>query len=110
MAVKIRLSRIGKKHVPFYRIVAVDSRSKRDGAFLEDLGTYDTLKSSMVTLNAERINYWLSVGAIPTDSFTKVHKVYQRATKVAQEKTAAPAPKAPKKAASSKKTATKKAE
>ncbi len=108
MAVKIRLSRIGKKHAPFYRIVAVDSRSKRDGAFLEDLGTYDTLKSNVVTLNADRIDYWISVGAVPTDSFTKVHKLYKRATKASQE--VAPAPKAPKKAAASKKAATTKAE
>lgn len=109
MAVKIRLSRIGKKHVPFYRIVAVDSRSKRDGAFLEDLGTYDTLKSKVVTMNSDRINYWLSVGAIPTDSFTKVHKLHKRATKVGQAE-ATPAPKAAKKAAPRKKAATTKAE
>ena len=47
MAVKIRLSRIGKKNAPFSRIVAIDSRKKRDGAFLEDLGTYDMLKSKV---------------------------------------------------------------
>lgn len=85
MAVKIRLSRIGKKHVPFYRIVATDSRNKRDGAILEDLGTYDGLKSKLVTLKPERIAYWLSVGAVPTDSFVKVHKVYKRSLKVAEQ-------------------------
>jgi small subunit ribosomal protein S16 len=106
MAVKIRLSRIGKKHVPFYRIVAVDSRSKRDGAFLEDLGTYDTLKSNVVTINGDRIDYWLSVGAIPTDSFTKVHKQYKRAMKVSQEKVI-PVPKAAKKTTTNKKVAPK---
>lgn len=109
MAVKIRLSRIGKKHAPFYRIVAVDSRSKRDGAFLEDLGTYDTLKSKVVTMDSERISYWLSVGAIPTDSFTKIHKIHKRATRVSQVE-ATPALKAVKKAAPSKKAATTKAE
>lgn len=101
MAVKIRLSRIGKKHVPFYRIVAIDSRGKRDGAFLEDLGTYDTLKSKMVTLKLERIEYWLSVGAVPTDSFMKVHKVYKRSLKTTEQKPTA-TPKVDKKKATSK--------
>lgn len=83
MAVKIRLSRIGKKHAPFYRIVATDSRTKRDGAFLEDLGTYDTLQAKMVTLKSDRVDYWISVGAIPTDSFSKVHTVHKRSLKTA---------------------------
>jgi small subunit ribosomal protein S16 len=48
MAVKLRLTRIGKKKAPFYRIVAIDSRKKRDGAFLENLGTYDALKGNLV--------------------------------------------------------------
>jgi len=50
MAVKLRLSRIGKKHAPFFRIVAVDSRKKRDGSYLENLGTYDSIKGSFVQL------------------------------------------------------------
>ena len=47
MAVKIRFSRIGKKGIPFYRLIAVDSRKKRDGAFLEDLGTYDAVNEKL---------------------------------------------------------------
>lgn len=78
MAVKIRLSRIGKKHAPFYRIVAVDSRKKRDGAFLEDLGTYNPLNTKLVTFHEERVQYWLSQGAQPTDSVKKIHKLYQK--------------------------------
>lgn len=76
MAVKIRLSRIGKKHAPFYRIVAVDSRKKRDGAFLEDLGTYDVLGTKLVTFHEDRIKYWISQGAQATDSVKKIHKLY----------------------------------
>lgn len=77
MAVKIRLSRIGKKHAPFYRIVAVDARKKRDGQHLENLGTYNPLNNQFVQFHEERINYWLSVGAIPTDSVVKLHKNFK---------------------------------
>jgi small subunit ribosomal protein S16 len=78
MAVKIRLSRIGKKHVPFYRIVAVDGRKKRDGACLEDLGTYDALNGTLIKFNDERIKHWISVGAIPTDTVKKLQKKYTK--------------------------------
>lgn len=77
MAVKIRLSRIGKKHAPFYRIVAVDSRKKRDGACLENLGTYNPLNKQFVQFHEERINYWLSVGAIPSESVARLHKEFK---------------------------------
>lgn len=77
MAVKIRLSRIGKKNAPFYRIVAVDSRKKRDGAFLEDLGTYDGLKSKLVTYNEPRVKHWISLGAVPTDTVKKIAKKHK---------------------------------
>src|SRR4029078_300314 len=110
MAVKIRLSRIGKKHAPFYRIVAIDSRSKRDGAFLEDLGTYNTLQSNLVTLHADRVDYWLSVCAIPTDSFTKVHKIYKRAAKASEAKSGTSEAPVVKKASSHKKKSTTKGE
>ncbi len=109
MAVKLRLSRIGKKHVPFYRIVAVDSRKKRDGAFLEDLGTYDALKSVLVTVKPERIDYWLSVGAVPTDSFSRVHTLHKRMTKTGAPRVAETV-KSEKKAASGKKTVATKSE
>jgi len=74
MAVKIRLSRIGKKKTPFYRIVAVDERKKRDGACIENLGTYNGLEGRIVQINADRISYWVSKGAITTDSVKKIIK------------------------------------
>ena len=78
MSVKIRLSRIGKKNAPFARIVALDSRKKRDGAFLEDLGTYDMLKSSVVLWHEDRVNYWISVGAIPSETVKKIIKTHKK--------------------------------
>lgn len=71
MAVKLRLKRFGRTHRPYFRISAVDSRSKRDGRVLEELGAYDPAnrdKSRQVVLNAERIQHWLSVGAQPTET------------------------------------------
>lgn len=104
MAVKIRFSRTGKKHNPFYSIVAVDGRKKRDGAYLEDLGTYDAINNKMITFNEERVNYWLSVGAVPTDVVKKVHKVFKKTTSSGSMKTeAAKAPKTAKVAKKSKK-------
>jgi len=67
--VKIRLRRIGAKKKPFYRIVVSDSRSPRDGRFIEELGTYDPLKNpAAVTVDAERAKYWIQNGAQPTDT------------------------------------------
>ena len=77
MAVKIRLARIGKKNAPFGRIVAIDSRKKRDGAFLEDLGTYDILKSKLVHFHEERVNYWISMGAQESETVKKLHRIYK---------------------------------
>ncbi|HTP81316.1 MAG TPA: 30S ribosomal protein S16 [Alphaproteobacteria bacterium] len=71
MATKIRMSRAGAKNRPFFRIVVADSRSPRDGRFLEKLGTYNPLLQKddphRVVLNVERIKHWLSVGATPSD-------------------------------------------
>lgn len=68
MSVKIRLARGGAKKRPFYRIVAADARSPRDGRFLEKLGTYDPMaEKGGVTLDRARIEYWMGVGAQPTD-------------------------------------------
>jgi small subunit ribosomal protein S16 len=78
MSVKLRLSRVGTTNAPFYRIVAIDSRKKRDGAALENLGTYDPQKGQLIQFNEERINYWLSQGAIPTDSFKKLQRLYRK--------------------------------
>jgi small subunit ribosomal protein S16 len=73
MAVKIRLARVGAKKRPFYRIVASDVRSPRDGRHLERLGTYDPRTSpSTVTLKHDRIAYWLGVGARPTTSVARL--------------------------------------
>ncbi len=69
MAVKIRLKRMGAKKAPFYRIVVSDSRSPRDGRFIEEIGTYDTLQDpGLVVLNKERAAYWLNCGAQPSDT------------------------------------------
>ena len=71
MATRIRLARGGSKKRPFYRIVAADVRAPRDGRFIEKLGTYNPLlakdNEERVTLNKERIQYWLDQGAVPTD-------------------------------------------
>ncbi len=71
MALKIRLSRAGAKKRPFYRIVIADSRSPRDGRFIEKIGSYDPMlkkeAENRVTLDAERARYWLAKGAQPTD-------------------------------------------
>ena len=69
MAVRIRLKRIGKIHYPVYRVVVVDSRKKRDGRVIEEVGKYDpNQQPSLIELNSERIQYWLSVGAQPSDA------------------------------------------
>jgi len=78
MAVKIRLSRIGRKHVPFYRVVAVDSRKKRDGAFLDDIGTYDGLNTKIVRFNEELYKKWLGLGAVPTDTARRVYRLFKK--------------------------------
>lgn len=71
MALKIRLSRMGAKKRPFYRIVVADARSPRDGRYLERLGTYNPMlektDENRVVLNEDRIKYWLGSGAQPTD-------------------------------------------
>ena len=71
MATKIRLARGGSKKRPFYSIVAADTRAPRDGRFIEKLGTYNPLlakdREDRVTMNAERVQYWLDQGAQPTD-------------------------------------------
>ncbi|MFO8091186.1 MAG: 30S ribosomal protein S16 [Desulfatiglandaceae bacterium] len=69
MAVKIRLARMGSKKKPFYRIVAADSESPRDGKFLEILGYYDPMKEpAAVKMHEEKVNYWLEKGARFTES------------------------------------------
>ena len=70
MAVRIRLKRLGRRHRPFYRVCAMDSRAPRDGKVIEELGVYDPMireTDARVTLNQERVSYWLGVGAQPTE-------------------------------------------
>lgn len=83
MSVKIRLSLIGKKHVPFFRIVAVDNRKKRDGAFLDDIGTYDALNSKIVSFKEELMNQWISKGALPTKAVQRIYRLYKKNKAVA---------------------------
>jgi small subunit ribosomal protein S16 len=69
MAVRIRLARHGKKKAPFYRLVVADSRSPRDGRFIELIGTYNPMTDPAdVKVNEERALHWLTVGAIPSDT------------------------------------------
>lgn len=69
MAVKLRLARYGGKKYAYYRIVAADERARRDGRFLEQVGTYNpNHKPASITLKHERVTYWLGVGAKPTDT------------------------------------------
>jgi small subunit ribosomal protein S16 len=79
MAVKIRLSRIGTTNRPFSRIVAVDSRKKRDGAQLANIGTYDPINRTVIQFHEEIYLDWLSKGAIATDSAVKIYKLFKRA-------------------------------
>lgn len=79
MAVRIRMKKMGRKHRPFYRICAMDSRRPRDGRVLEELGTYDPLvpdTDARALLKGERISYWLSVGAQPSDKVKVLIKKY----------------------------------
>lgn len=69
MAVRIRLSRQGKKKAPFYRLVVADSRAPRDGKFIELIGTYNPMTDpAAVTINEDRALYWLGKGALPSDT------------------------------------------
>ena len=68
MAVKIRLKRLGKIREPYYRVVVADSRTKRDGRAIEEIGKYHPkLEPSLIEIDSERVQYWLSVGAQPTE-------------------------------------------
>lgn len=75
MAVKIRLKRMGQKKAPFYRIVVADSRSPRDGRFIEEIGTYDpNLEPSAIKVDEETAKKWLNNGAQPTEVVGKIFK------------------------------------
>jgi small subunit ribosomal protein S16 len=83
--VKLRLARFGAKKRPYYRIVAMDSQSKRDGRYLELLGTYDPLQNPpAITVVEERVKYWLSVGAQASDSVASLLKTHEKAQPAAK--------------------------
>ncbi|KUG51586.1 30S ribosomal protein S16 [Serinicoccus chungangensis] len=76
MAVKIRLKRMGKIRAPFYRVVVMDSRAKRDGRAIEEIGKYNpTEEPSLIDIDSERAQYWLGVGAQPTEQVAALLRV-----------------------------------
>jgi small subunit ribosomal protein S16 len=76
VAVKIRLKRLGKIRAPYYRIVVADSRTKRDGRVIEEIGQYHpTEEPSVIKVDSERAQYWLSVGAQPTEQVEALLKL-----------------------------------
>ena len=75
MAVKIRLRRMGQKKAPFYRVIVADSRSPRDGRFIEEIGTYDpNQEPSAIKVDEEAAKKWLNTGAQPTEVVGKIFK------------------------------------
>ena len=95
MALKIRLQRGGATHAPHYRVVVAEAAARRDGRFVEKLGTYDPKnkdKSLQENLKLERIDYWLGIGAKPTDTVRSMIKRARRAAKDAPAVEATPAP------------------
>ena len=75
MAVTLRLRRMGQKQAPFYRVVVSDSRSPRDGKFIEEIGTYDpNVEPSAIKIDAEAAKKWLNNGAQPTETVAKLLK------------------------------------
>jgi len=75
MAVRIRLTRLGRKKKPFYRIIVADSENKRDGKFLDIIGTYDPLKDpATITIDDTKLQDWLGRGALPTDTVQSLMK------------------------------------
>jgi len=91
MAVKLRLTRLGRRHRPFFRINAVEARTPRDGKILERLGHYDPIekdKSKQVVIDTERVRYWLEKGAIPTETVAQLLARCGIKTTVEQERKA----------------------
>ena len=87
MAVKLRLKRMGAKQKPFYRIVAADARSPRDGRFIETVGNYNPVsKPASVSIDEEKALKWLNNGAIPTDTVRSILSKEGIMTKYAQNK------------------------
>ncbi len=76
--VRIRLSRIGKVNRPYWRIVVIDSRDKRDGAFIDNLGSYDPIRKQILNINLEGINGWVAKGAQCSDSVKRLIKQHKK--------------------------------
>ena len=98
MSVRIRMTRMGRKHRPFYRIVVIDRQKAREGKAIEEVGHYDPMvkdKAARVKLNMERIDYWKSVGALPSDRVATLIKKMKTNNWGAQK---APPPLTPQKA------------
>ena len=101
MAVRIRMKRFGRKHRPYFRVCAVDSRAPRDGRVLEELGTYDPMvpeTDARAFLKKDRVDYWLGVGAKASEKVSVLIKKYGNggthveAQRIALERMAQPAP------------------
>ncbi len=76
MAVKIRLKRMGRKFAPFYRVVVLDGRKKRDGRVIEEIGLYDPMQEpSLIRIDGDRAKYWLGVGAQPSNTVLNLLKI-----------------------------------
>lgn len=97
MSVRIRMKMLGRKHRPFFRVCVIDRQKARDGKEIEEVGTYDPMvkvKADRVKLNLERIDYWISVGATPSERVaTLLKKVRANKFGVAKEPPALVAPK-----------------
>lgn len=84
MAVKIRLARAGARNRPFYRIVVTDTRSPRDGRFIELIGTYDPRVSpARITLRTDRVEHWVGHGATPTRTVSQLIRQNEKSSAVA---------------------------
>lgn len=80
MAVRIRLTRLGRKKKPFYRIIVADSESKRDGKFLDIVGTYDPLQNpAAIKIDNDKLQSWLGKGALPTETVESLIKKVETA-------------------------------
>lgn len=78
MAVKIRLKRMGSKKRPYYRVVVADARAPRDGRFIEEIGFYNPISEPKACkIDKERVDYWIGVGAKPTDTVNYLLKTYK---------------------------------
>jgi small subunit ribosomal protein S16 len=86
MSVTIRLTRAGSKKVPFYRVVAADRRSPRDGRFIEQLGIYDPLRDPVeFRVNDQRVDHWIKVGAVPSETVSQLLRRQRRSAAAASK-------------------------